>query len=69
MNDSVEVTIRQHTARITENRGEYIATFLDGPFAGNEVTGPSVTTAWNALRDLMRSFEQHARPSLPLRTP
>ena len=56
--DAVEVTINGHTARITACRGTYIATFRDGPFAGQQVDGVSPRKAWVALRELLNSFEE-----------
>jgi len=56
--DAVEVTIDGHTARITACRGTYVATFRDGPYAGQQVDGLSPRKAWVALRELLNSFEQ-----------
>jgi len=56
--EAVEVTINGHVARIECRRGTYVATFLGGPYAGEEVDGVSPRRAWQALRQLIDSFDQ-----------
>lgn len=56
--EAVEVTINGHVARIECRRGTYVATFLGGPYAGEEVDGVSPRRAWQALRQLLDSFDR-----------